>query len=259
MLIPAAVVLLPLSGVGQVIGAVLTGSITDPAGAAIPAAAITVKNVDTNTMREVVTNSAGIYVVPNLAPGLYSVQVAVPNFSVLARETQLSVGSKVTVDFRLKLESFSQTVNVAETRAQRTDSGMVVTGQDGRELPLNGRDWTQTATLQPGVLQVRTQPDASGTSNRGTRGFGLQLAISGGRPQQNYYRLDGIGLNDYAGSLASSALGLSLGVETIGEFSVVTGNIPASYGQSSAGIVDAVTRRGGNVFHGSAYEYVRND
>jgi hypothetical protein len=134
----------------------------------------------------------------------------------------------------------------------------VVNATTVRELPLNGRSWTDLATLQPGVNRIETQPDFSQGTDRGNRGFGQQLTISGARPQQNNYRLDGVSLNDYANGAPGSVLGGSLGVDAIQEFSVLTSNYSAEYGKTSGGVVNAITRSGTNQIHGSAYEFVRN-
>ena len=96
--------------------------------------------------------------------------------------------------------------------------GAVVNSTTGRELPLNGRSWTDLANLQPGVVGVETQVPFTSRSNRGSRGFGAQISISGGRPQQNNYRLDGISINDYSNGGPGSVLGGNLGVDAIQEF-----------------------------------------
>jgi len=123
---------------------------------------------------------------------------------------------------------------------------------------LNGRSWTDLATLQPGVAAIQTQQSFAAGASRGNRGFGLQETISGARPEQNNYRLDGISLNDYANGAPGSVLGGNLGVDAIEEFSVLTSNYSAEYGKTSGGVVNAVTRSGTNQFHGSVYEFLRN-
>jgi hypothetical protein len=139
-----------------------------------------------------------------------------------------------------------------------SDISAVVTANTVRELPLNGRSWTDLAALQPGVSTIQTQPSFSTGADRGNRGFGQQLTISGARPQQNNYRLDGISLNDYANGAPGSVLGGNLGVDAIQEFSVLTSNYSAEYGKTSGGVVNAITRSGTNGFHGSIYEFLRN-
>ncbi len=104
-----------------------------------------------------------------------------------------------------------------------------------RELPLNGRDWSQLITLQPGASDVRNQSaiGSAGTSdvNRVLRGFGSQMAISGTRPQQNNYRLDGVSFNDYTNGAPGGVLGTITGVDAVQEFSVITTNYSAEYGK----------------------------
>lgn len=131
--------------------------------------------------------------------------------------------------------------------------------QSVSDLPSNGRDLTDVETLQTGVSAVKTQPDASDTgSGRGQRGFGAQISISGSRPQQNNYILNGISINDYANSAPGSVLGLELGADAVEQFTVSTSNYPAQYGRSSGGTVNAITRSGTDYFHGSVYEFLRN-
>jgi outer membrane receptor protein involved in Fe transport len=148
--------------------------------------------------------------------------------------------------------------------AQKQSTQTAATGgvQDNstvRDLPSNGRDWTQAATLQAGVSSVKTQQDASDSnSGRGQRGFGAQISVSGGRPQQNSYILNGISICDYANSAPGSVLGLDLGADAVEQFSVMTSNYPADFGRSSGGIINAVTHAGKEHFHGSVYEYLRN-
>src|SRR5260370_9739205 len=114
----------------------------------------------------------------------------------------------------------------------------VVAANTVRELPLNGRSCTDLATLQHGVEAIQTQPSFETGADRGNRGFGQQLSISGARPQQNNYRLDGVSLNDYANGGPGSVLGGNLGVDAIQEFSVLPTNYPAANGETSAGRVN---------------------
>src|SRR5260221_4430292 len=122
------------------------------------------------------------------------------------------------------------------------------------DLLLNGGSWNDLAGLQPGVVAASTH--AAVDVNRG---YGGQLSISGARPQQNNYRLDGISINDYSNGGPGSVLGQNLGVEAIQEFSVLTSNYSAEYGKTSGGVVNAISRSGTNQFHGSVYEFLRNN
>jgi hypothetical protein len=164
----------------------------------------------------------------------------------------LRVSDAATATFEIPTDTFG--VELGSTAVSS-----VVSGALARDLPLNGRDWTQLATLEPGIDAIRTQPDPNGVNNRGNRGFGSQLTIGGARPYQNNYRLDGISVNDYANSSPGSTIGLTLGTESLQEFSVISNNYAASYGLTSGGVINAQTRSGSNEFHGSAFEFLRND
>src|SRR5580704_193177 len=249
---------------GQVVGATLTGTVTDPSGAAIPRAMVTIRNVATGAVNAVPANGEGIYSASNLLPGDYAVSVTAPGFSAKQRSRlTLTVGEKQVLNLSMTVGAVGSTVEVvaAVPNVELGTAAMsaVISGETARELPLNGRDWTQLAQLEPGISPIRTQPDANGLNNRGNRGFGGQLTISGARPQQNNYRLDGISINDYANSSPGSSIGLSLGADSIQEFSVISSNYSADYGLTSGGVVNAMTRSGANDFHGTAYEFLRND
>jgi hypothetical protein len=174
----------------------------------------------------------------------------------------MSVGAQVNYNTTLHVGTVSSrvevTTQVPDVQLTSSDISAVVGATTVRELPLNGRSWTDLAALQPGVSTIQTQPSFATGSDRGNRGFGQQLSISGARPQQNNYRLDGVSLNDYANGAPGSVLGGNLGVDAIQEFSVLTSNYSAEYGKTSGGVVNAITRSGTNEFHGSVYAFVRN-
>ena len=247
----------------QVAGGTLSGTVTDPNGGGVPKASVVITNVATGVDREVTTNADGFYTAVNLLPGTYQLKVTVSGFN--PEETTgivMTVGAQQTLDITLHIGTVSNRVEVtAETPAVQltsSDISAVVNATTVRELPLNGRSWTDLAALQPGVSTIETQPTFATGSDRGNRGFGQQLTISGARPQQNNYRLDGVSLNDYANGAPGSVLGGNLGVDAIQEFSVLTSNYSAEYGKTSGGVVNAVTRSGTNDFHGSVYEFLRN-
>jgi len=246
----------------QVAGATLSGSITDPSSAALVQVQVSIKNVATEVTRIVTSDSAGFYTAPNLVPGEYRVTVVARGFVTSVADITLTVGANQSLDVHMKVGGTAEKIEVSTeapaVQLASSDISAVVNGTTVRELPLNGRSWTDLAALQPGVDTVQTQPAFSVGADRGNRGFGQQLTISGGRPQQNNYRLDGISLNDYANGGPGSVLGGSLGVDAIQEFSVLTSNYSAEYGKTSGGVVNAVTRSGTNAFHGNAYEFLRN-
>src|SRR5258707_14013567 len=259
----AVAVLMPVSLVyAQVAGATLSGSVTDPSGGVLTEAKISITNTATGIVRTVASDSGGLYVAPNLVPGQYRLTAAAPGFVESGADVTLTVGANQTLDFHMKIGSTTEQVMVTteapSVQLTSSDLSAVVNSTTVRELPLNGRSWTDLATLQPGVDNVQTQPSFATGSDRGNRGFGQQLTISGARPQQNNYRLDGISLNDYANGAPGSVLGGNLGVDAIQEFSVLTSNYSAEYGKTSGGVVNAITKSGTNQFHGSAYEFFRN-
>jgi len=247
----------------QSAGATLTGVITDKSGAVVANAKVQIKNTDNGQVREVTTNTAGLYSAPNLQPGPYEVKVTAAGFSSAQQKgVVLNVGMEQALNITMQLGQVTETVEVSDlTPAIETTSstvGATVEQKTVVELPLNGRDWTQLATLQPGVISVRAQASTGATANRGNRGFGDQLADSGHRPNENTYRVDGININDYSNGAPGSVLGASLGVDAIQEFSVVTTNYTAEYGRTSGAVVNAITKSGTNQVHGSGYFFDRD-
>src|SRR5205807_1797979 len=242
----------------------LSGTISDPSGRLVPQALVAIQNVETGITTTVTTNSDGYYTAANLHPGEYQVTVSAKGFATEVRKgISLSVGAQQVIDLTLQVESAAHTVVEVTTEAPAvqlasSDISAVVNATTVRELPLNGRSWTDLTDLQPGVNAIQTQPAFAAGTDRGNRGFGQQLTISGARPQQNNYRLDGVSLNDYANGAPGSVLGGNLGVDAIQEFSVLTSNYAADYGKTSGGVVNAITRSGTNQIHGSAYEFLRN-
>jgi hypothetical protein len=249
----------------QTISAELRGAVQDPSGAVIPSADISVKNVATGSVRATKSNGAGLFNVPDLQPSAYELTVSASGFGTQRRTNiELTVGAQQVLNITLTPSSVASTIEVAAAAPGVELANASLSGVEDaktiRELPLNGRDWTQLALLQPGVSAIRTQNTLNGSSsNRGSRGFGSAVSIGGGRPTQNNYFLDGISQNDYTNGVPGSALGLALGVDAIQEFSVLTNDYNATYGGTSGGVVNAVTRSGANAIHGDAYEFLRND
>ena len=241
----------------------ILGAVTDSAGATLSGAAVTVTNVRTNDARTTTTNSDGLFNVPQLLPGQYNVSVSAKGFAEqLVDGITLDVGAQREVNFALKVGRASQVVVVtamAETVDLASSTVMpVVNEHTVVQLPLNGRDWAALANLQPGVAAVRTQSVVSISNQRANRGVGNQLTVGGARPQMNNYRVDGISINDYSNGGPGGVLGSNLGVDAIQEFSVVTSNATADYGKTAGGVINAVTRTGGNRLHGDVYEFLRN-
>ena len=246
----------------QVAGATLSGTISDPSGAVVPNAQVSARNTATGVTRVATTDAAGFYSIPNLLPGAYEVTVTATGFSTAVQSNiELAVGAQQQLNIGMKIGETTQKVQVTEAApaVQLTSSTLSgeVQAQTVRELPLNGRDWTQLATLQPGVDKIETQMSYD-TSARGNRGFGSEYTISGGRTTYNNYRIDGISVVDYANAAPGDVIGVVLGVDAIQEFSVLTGGFSAEYGRAAGGVVNAVSKSGTNSFHGDAYEFLRN-
>jgi hypothetical protein len=245
----------------QVAGGTLSGTITDAQGAAVPNAKVTATNSATNVSIDTTTNASGAYTLSNLIPGEYDVSATAPGFSKVVSKVTLTVGAKQEMNFSMKIGQIEQVVEVTGVAPQvelesSTLSGVVESAQIV-ELPLNGRDWAALATLEPGVVQVRTQEVVTQPCGQ-NRGLGMQMAVDGNRPTQNVYRLNGVIVNDYSNAGPGNVLGANMGVDAVQEFSVLTTNYTAEYGFTSGGVINAVTKSGTNQFHGSAYEFLRN-
>ncbi|MBV9082221.1 MAG: TonB-dependent receptor [Acidobacteriaceae bacterium] len=249
------------SAFAQVAGGTINGTVTDPSHAAIATAEVTITNSATQVTRKIPVNGDGFYSVPNLVPGDYEVVVAATGFETQITKLSLTVGAVEELTHAMTVANSKQQIQVLASppavELATSSIGDVVNEKTVRELPLNGRSWTDLANLEPGVSSV-TQPSFTTGPARGNRGFGAQLTISGARPQQNNYRLDGISINDYSNGGPGSVLGGNLGVDAIQEFSVLTSNYSTEYGRTSGGVVNAITRSGTNQLHGSFYEFLRN-
>jgi hypothetical protein len=260
-----ALILLASARVGaQVTGATLSGTVADPSGSGIPGSHLSIKNVATGIARAVETDAAGFYTAPNLPAGTYEVTITAPAFKTAVQTgILLTVGAEQALNIKMEVGEITQTVQVTsevpDVQLTSSSIGAVVSSNTVVELPLNGRDWGQLAALESGVNVLQTQLPNGATAPLGNRGFGRQMTISGTRPQQNNYRLDGISIVDYSGGSPGSVLGVTLGVDAIGEFSVLTSNYSAEYGRTSGGVINAITRSGTNLFHGEAYWFIRDE
>jgi len=241
----------------QVSGGALSGTITNEVGAFLPNARISVNDLATGTTRVVTADTQGFYTVPNLPPGSYEMTVSGSGF-VTQVWTAISVaaGAERVLNVVMRPGNPKQVERTTAPPAQINSASSTMEGNVNastvRDTPLNGRDWAQLATLQAGVTGVQA---AGGNTDRG---FGAAISISGARPDQNSYRLDGISINDYSNGAPGSVLGDNLGIDAVEQVSVLGSNYPAEYGRTSGGVINAVTRSGKNVFHGDVYEFLRN-
>jgi hypothetical protein len=247
---------------GQVVGGSISGTISDKSGAVVVNATVSVKNLATGVSTAVKTNAQGLYSLPNLLPGKYQQSVSAAGFDISIRNgIILTVGAQLVSNIEMKVGAINESVVVSDQppdlQLESSSLSSSINSQTIIELPLNARSWTDLATLQPGVNTIRNMAAVSSTDRLG-RGYGLELSVSGGRPQQNNYLLDGISINDYTNQAPGSVLGGNLGVDAVAEFSVLTTNQGAEYGRTSGGVISAINRSGTNRLHGSAYEFLRN-
>jgi hypothetical protein len=246
----------------QVVGGSISGTVSDRSGAVVAKATVSLTNLATGVTTAVTTNAQGLYSLPNLLPGNYQQKISAAGFETAIRNgIVLTVGSQMVSNIEMRVGALNETLEVsAQPPDLQLESSAISSSTDSKtivELPLNARSWTDLATLQPGVSAIRAMAPVSSTDRLG-RGYGVELSVSGGRPQQNNYLLDGISINDYTNQAPGSVLGGNLGVDAVSEFSVLTINQGAEYGRTSGGVISAITRTGTNRFHGSVYEFLRN-
>jgi hypothetical protein len=234
----------------------ITGTVTDQSGAAVPGANITVKHVETGTSRTTVSGATGRYEVSNLSIGQYEVSATSAGFQTSVRSgIALTVGRTAVVDHALQVGEVTQAVTVTgEAPLIETTSATVTQLVDERaveNLPLNNRDLTQLAVLQPGVIK---SPAGRGTFG----GLGDKITVGGSRGTQNLYLMDGVSNSDLSGN-PQGASGAYTGAETVQEYQVITNNYSAEYQSAAGAIVSAVTKSGTNTLHGSGFWTLRND
>ena len=237
----------------------ISGTITDSQKSVIPGVSVLVTQVETGAQRNQVSDEHGRYRVLDLPPGTYRVQAELSGFQTVVRsELVVAIGKDTLADIEMKVGGLNEEVTVTgETSAVSlgtTTTGGVVTTQQISELPLNGRNFMQLATLTPGVITSR------GTAKDFTGGFGgTQLAVGGARPEQTGYLMDGTNIADISDKAPSSMAGVMLGVDTVKEFNVMTHGYNAEFGRAAGGVMSAVTKSGTNQIHGTAFEFHRDD
>jgi hypothetical protein len=244
-------------------GAIL-GTVQDASGAGVPGVNISVRSVETGATRSVVTDSNGNYEVLSLPAGGYEIAASLKGFKTQLRQgINLTVGASISVNFSLVVGDVVERVVVSDDTPQVDTTSSTISGVVGetaiRELPLNGRDWLQLATLQVGVIGgLEQQSSAVSTNSRAARGNGENLYISGNRPTENLYQVDGLIVDDSANGSPGSGLNVNLGVDAVREFAVLTSDYGAQYGITSGGVVHAIFKSGTNQIHGDAFGFFRN-
>jgi Carboxypeptidase regulatory-like domain len=247
----------------QVVGASIAGTVTDVSGSAVPGAAVTVRNTETGTERHLITDSSGRYSAPSVQVGSYSVSVAKDGFASQQKTgITLTIGQSTNVDVSLAVGAVQQEVTVqdvpqAVNLATQEISGLVDQRQV-KELPLNGRSYDGLMLLNPATVNYTNERSGSiGTSNSSV---GNMFVVSGHRPQDNLFLLNGI---EYTGAsliniTPGGTSGQLLGVDAVREFNVVSDAYGAEYGKRTGAQISIVTASGTNQLHGAAYEFLRN-
>src|SRR5438874_9374244 len=257
------VVLLLAFGTSLIFGqggtATISGVVRDTSGALVPGVTITVKHIDSGLIRTVMTGETGNYSAPSLPVGPYEITTTMPGFKQAVRlGINLAVGQEAVIDLTLEVGANAETVTVSEeaplVNATTSSTSGVITEQQVKDLPLNGRSFDQLITLNVGV--------SNATSNTLDSGNWNMFSVSGKRPETNRFIINGI---DWVGGNANGqyitpegASRQMLGVEAIREFNVLTDTYSAEYGKRAGGQINIVTTSGTNLLHGTAFEYLRN-
>src|SRR5437867_1606967 len=261
-----ACMLCSLAAIGPAFGqnAGIQGVVTDPSGALMPAVSIKVTNVATGVVNLVTTNEHGFYSVPFLGPGTYNVEAVQTGFAPQQRkDLKLDVNQTARADFTLRLGTASETIEVTAASAllesETSNVGQVIENKRIVEMPLNLRNYLELAKIANGVLPARQLGRGARTAGEdGTEGGFIAL---GQHAFQTNVLLDGIDNSSRAsgGPLGFQAQAVKPAVDSVGEFKVVTSNNSAEYGYRMGGKVLVSTKAGTNAFHGSLYEFLRND
>jgi hypothetical protein len=269
---------------GQSNKAEIVGTVTDVSGALIWHATVTITNVNTAAERSVTTSEEGVYHAPLLEIGVYKVSATGPNFNTAVRENVvLQTGDRLAVNFVLVPGKVQAAVVINDAppqiKTESSDRGSVVTGREINELPLSGRNFTQLATLTPGVVRsvnVSSTAEAAVFNNgdpragnggpgggsaaggpqtvRFSRSGGASLSVNGQRPTNNNFSLDGVDNNEPL----FGTIGIYPNPDAMAEFKVTTSIPPAEVGRAGGAVVSASIKSGTNEFHGSLFYYGQN-
>ncbi len=247
-------VALPLSA--QKVTGTITGVVSDSAGAVVAAAEVSVKNTATGEVRTATTNGSGGYVLADLPPGTYDVNIKQANFKeYVSKGVELFVSSTATVNAVLSVGSATEQVTVEANAVQVETStgavGNVIEGNQVRELPLNGRSFAQLTQLMPGV-----SPASNFDSKHKGLEAGVDFSVNGNNTTGNIFLVDGVNNNDIG---SNRTILVYPSIDAIQEFKILRNSYGPEYGQAMGAIINIVTKGGTNKFHGGAYYFGRND
>jgi hypothetical protein len=237
--------------------ATLTGTITDPSGAVVPQAQVTVHELATGADRSVASDASGLYTIPSLQPGTYSVTVHASGFSdYKVASLTLQVDQSVTENVRLGVASAGEVVQVQGAAPiideQTITLGQAIDQQTVQKIPLNGRHFLDLTNLTPGTVV----PPVTGNLTSASRGLGANSFDTAGQREDSVnFLINGVNLND----ASQNQITFQPSINTTAEFKISNSTYSAEYGRSSGAIVNVATRSGTNSFHGEAFDYLRNN
>lgn len=248
-----AIALLPITSAQTVTGTI-SGAVRDQSGAVMSGVTVTVQNTATGLERHTSTGASGDYTLAALPYGTYKLRTEKTGFQTAVADVTVAVDQVRTLDVTMNVGAQTQQVTVQggveSVNAETTQLGAVVNHRDVVELPLNGRDFTQLARIQPGVAS-----SGGGGGQQGGEGGTSNFSSNGQRSSSNNFLVDGIDNNNYV----AGAVAIQPSIDSIQEFNVQTNTFSAEYGRNSGAIVNLITRSGTNDLHGSLYEFFRND
>ena len=241
---------------------VMVGTVRDANNATVPNATVTINDAAKGvTVRTVTTNGNGEFSAPNLLPGVYEVIVEAGNFKKSVQtDVNVSVGQRRSVEVTLEAGNVAETVTVqadaVSVNLSTPTAGTVINGDQVRELSVNNRNFIQLVTLAPGVSANLSDQVYVGTTNPDGQANTVNISVNGSRSSQNKYTVDGADITDRGSNLTIQTYP---SLDSIGEFRVLRSLYPAESGGSGGGQVNIVTRSGTDKFHGTLYEFVRNE
>ena len=247
------------SALAQAVSGTILGSVTDPSGAAVTGAKITLSQKATGVSRTITSDAGGEYIVPSLPIGLYNITVEMAGFSKLAvNDIQLGVDQKARIDLALKVGQATETIQIEGTvpliQTDSSDLSGTINESQIKNLPLNGRDFVQLTRTLPGVLRGIPGANIDGAGSLAWRAS-ASFSANGMRTRDNNFLLDGVDNNE---TWLNSVV-IFPSIDALAEFKVQTSTYSAEFGRSSGGVVNIQIKSGQNDFHGNAFEFLRND
>ena len=238
----------------QTITGTITGTVTDPTGAVVPKVKVTATNTGTNITNTIETNESGVFSIPFLSVGEYTVAAEVSGFKKsVVGPFKLEVNQVIRIDVALQVGTISDSVEVKDVAAalqtETTQTGETLNSKRLADLPLNGRNVVSAMLLIPGAVQ--TNPSSVNTATR----FSGRAFVNGNREQTNNFLLDGVDVNDSM----DNRIGYTPSVDALQEVQVMTGNGSSEFGNSAGAVVNMTLKSGSNQMHGSLFEFLRND